>query len=701
MGMAQLAGRMAIGVLALLAFSTGAQVWTPFDGPKTLDQESYARLYISGAHVFAQPTQDKLLWSADSGATWTNVTLLGYPTNWHPRFKRIARWGTSLFGWNPSDSVFVLNDGASQWVYASGVPLPPNPLWDCFNRGMDEIYTVAIGNAWFMKTKAPTAYYADINRSDNQGATWTKVGTSPGLSSLVACGQFLFEAGYDFIAKQNAVKVSSDSGRTWSTLQTGISDLPDPSGASLVSSGSILALGSRDLLNRSVLDVSKNNGTSWTRCTSLPANCSINSIAPIGNNIVLATTNGLLLSRDYGTTWSAVAGGLRTPAIAQVYTCMRTVLAVDVDSNIYSSSTEGAQWTPGGTGLPNAFPQGFAAVGDTLFFAMGDNGVYRSTDQGLNWTAANNGIPMPLTICELTSCGPNLFARFTGGSLATNLLVSADRGGSWTARSLTGISLGYRNLKHIEAFGSRLFGGAGTSNVFYSDAFGTSPWTGGASTAFGGSIYSFLSFAVFGDTLYASTSNNDGIHKSNNLGENMTALNTGLPSMTVSPFVQRGSNSLFVASADKVLALNKASQSWSAYGNLPASVKSVSRICATDNQLIAVTMNYSGQTEFYKTTLHSSVKPNGVASRFPVNPGQMRLTYQGESARLSYVMPLSGPITLRFWNTAGGELGTLSTGIRPAGTFVVTLPLRVEGFVVAEARKGRELVGRELLFAVQ
>jgi len=35
---------MAIGVLSLLAFSTGAQVWTPFDGPKTLDQESYARL---------------------------------------------------------------------------------------------------------------------------------------------------------------------------------------------------------------------------------------------------------------------------------------------------------------------------------------------------------------------------------------------------------------------------------------------------------------------------------------------------------------------------------------------------------------------------------------------------------------------------------------------------------------------------------
>ncbi len=248
-----------------------------------------------------------------------------------------------------------------------------------------------------------------------------------------------------------------------------------------------------------------------------------------GTNLFAGNENGVFLSKDNGTTWSAENDGFsdNNLYVGSLAASGTNLLAVNGDT-VYLSTNNGRTWTAENAGVSTQITS-LAVSGSNLLVGSeyreevdicGDTaeygGVFFSTDKGTNWTAANAGLPAYNAPLAFAVSGTNLFA----GTDGSGVYLSTNNGQSWKSAN-TGMTTAH--VYALAVSGTNIFAGTG-SGIFLSTDGGSS-WD---SVSIGlPSSTIVVSLVVSGTNLFAAT--NSGVFLSTNSGASWTEENTGLP----------------------------------------------------------------------------------------------------------------------------------------------------------------------------
>ena len=142
----------------------------------------------------------------------------------------------------------------------------------------------------------------------------------------------------------------------------------------------------------------------------------IRCFAVSGTNLFAGTNgDGLFLSTDNGTSWSAVNSGLTNNFVWALATSGTNLFAGTQGDGVFLSPNNGTSWSTVDSGLPNIASDVFALVtsGTNLFAGTYGDGVFLSTNNGTSWSAVNSGLTNT-SVFALATSGTNLFAGTQG-----------------------------------------------------------------------------------------------------------------------------------------------------------------------------------------------------------------------------------------------------------------------------------------------
>lgn len=266
--------------------------------------------------------------------------------------------------------------------------------------------------------------------------SWTpKNSTTPYWWSLVLnkpITSFAVNGSNVFAGTINGVLLSKDSGITWTSVSSGLSN----------SDVSCLALSGNNVFAgtwigtypnggySSGVCLSTNNDTGWTMVGSgLPNNETVTSLAVSESNIFAGVSNGsygsgVFLSSNNGTSWTAVNNGFTSGTNENVKALAvsgNNIFAGTAGDGVFLSTNSGALWKQVNNGLTN-FGVNCLTVSGNAIFAGTDSGVYASTNNGASWNGVDSGLsPANSAITALGVWRGLLIAG--GGSQLVNGLV--------------------------------------------------------------------------------------------------------------------------------------------------------------------------------------------------------------------------------------------------------------------------------------
>lgn len=238
------------------------------------------------------------------------------------------------------------------------------------------------------------------------------------------------------------IYVSNDSAQTWSRLVPGlgrrnlaIDNLAfDPSNPEILYAAAWELQGQKGWLFRS-----RDAGTSWENISLRQYHSTIRAIAiaPSDSRVIaLGISEGVILSRDGGSSWDRITRGYRS-----LYNVES--LAFDPhDSEIlyvgtwhlgWKTTNGGKKWEPIHAGMIEDSDLFCLLVNPNdakTLYSSACTGVYRSQNAGLSWTKLKNGLPKEAKRTRTLHLDPSDPNRVYAGT-TIGLFVSSDSGSSW------------------------------------------------------------------------------------------------------------------------------------------------------------------------------------------------------------------------------------------------------------------------------
>ena len=269
---------LVLGVLLSLAGSLSAQDWRPTCAPVKVWQAVASS--ADGTKLAAVTSGELIYVSTNSGSTWTAA---GAPARLWWSVASSADGTTLLAG--ADDNLYISTNSGSTWR-TNGPPI-------------DSTYVVAVsadGTKWL------AGAYSGLYTSTNVGATWNKAA----ISGTAACTSAAGSAdGTTWIAVGSTVLVSTNSGATWTA--TGLVPCYGNQWPLVVAAADGRRMAALDFqFSASVpgLYVSTNAGASWTAAPEPDALVYSLACPGDGTRLLASTQTGLLVSSDFGSTWS-------------------------------------------------------------------------------------------------------------------------------------------------------------------------------------------------------------------------------------------------------------------------------------------------------------------------------------------------------------------------------------------------------------
>jgi photosystem II stability/assembly factor-like uncharacterized protein len=249
----------------------------------------------------------------------------------------------------------------------------------------------------------------------------------------------------------------------------------------------------------------------------------VNCIIVKDTNLFVGAWEGVFLSTNNGTNWTAVNNGLTNTSVTCLAVSGSDLFVGTSGGGVFMSTNDGTSWTAVNNGLTNTFVTCLTVSGSNLFAGAGyDGDVFLSTNNGTSWTAVNNGLPEYTSILCLTVSGSNLFAGIHGNGI----YLSTNNGTNWTA-----VNNGLGSVYSIGLCGTNLFAGS-WERIFRTTDYGAN-WfevyyefqviwslTVTGTNLFAGSHWSFL---LPGPEI-------SGVLLTTDLGINWIPVNDGFPS---------------------------------------------------------------------------------------------------------------------------------------------------------------------------
>ncbi len=333
---------------------------------------------------------------------------------------------------------------------------------------------------------------------------------------------------------------TTNSGTTWTPMTDGQSSLSIGSIAIAPSNHEVIYVGTGEENFNSdgyagvgILK-STNAGSSWTLTTGPFNSIDIGSLAvhPTNDDVVLAaTTNGVYLTTNGGSSWTQVISGTATAVVFNPSNGNTAYAAVE-NEGVYVSTNEGSSWTTdngsGSTGLPTS-DLGRIALAiapsstSTLWASIGNSsngnllGLYKSTNGGSSWTkeSVTDYCTPQCWYDNVVAVDPgNASVVYAGGSEDNGTLFQTTNGGSsWTnvtlGSNLVELHEDHHALAFSESGGVLYVGNDGGVWSNSSPASSTVNWTNLNSTLAITQFYSGLSIGASDPNLaYGGTQDN-------------------------------------------------------------------------------------------------------------------------------------------------------------------------------------------------
>jgi photosystem II stability/assembly factor-like uncharacterized protein len=339
--------------------------------------------------------------AADSGGTVSALTYDGRG---------------ALFAGTPV-GLFVSSDGGNQWRLTSSTTSVPF------------VEAVALSPRYAQDRTIFICAGDGLYRSADGGQSWCRVLTGDRMLSVTCTYSGIVVAG----SESDGVLRSEDSGINWTGANAGLLDL----------TGTALALSPEFESDRlgfagtpSGLYRTRNGAQSWRAVATDFADSAVQCLAFSPNfsedRLVLAGTesDGLLRSRDAGTTWHQVSN-LNAESVTAIDFSRGGAVAVATESGVALSSDGGETWRTWEQ-APDAV-LALAFIDETLLAGLHRHGVMRL--DGFAWSPANYGLNARLVTGLVAS--PDLAHDRTLYSVGLDVGVrqSLDGGSTWEKRN--------------------------------------------------------------------------------------------------------------------------------------------------------------------------------------------------------------------------------------------------------------------------
>jgi len=220
---------------------------------------------------------------------------------------------------------------------------------------------------------------------------------------------------------------------------------------------------------------STNGGSSWTSLNTGLTDLHLRSIAVspdfISDQTVFAGTlyGGIFRSTNAGLSWTAVglaAQEVRSIAISPQFEIDRTVFAGTPGEGVFRSSDGGSSWTPVNSGMTSTYISAIALspdyATDRTVFAGTAGGLFKSTDEGASWQRVDSGFTVAnvpsIALSPTFASDQTVFAGTFGGGV----YKSTDGGSGWSQLStaVTGTEIYAVALSPAYALDHTVFTGA-------------------------------------------------------------------------------------------------------------------------------------------------------------------------------------------------------------------------------------------------
>jgi photosystem II stability/assembly factor-like uncharacterized protein len=378
----------------------------------------------------------------------------------------------------------------------------------------------------------------------------------------------------------------------------------------------------------------------WKQRTNLNG-YNVNTFLESGNNIFAGTSNGVYLTSDGGSNWSAANTGL-IKDITYLAIIGTNLFASDGYTGVFRSTDDGASWTSVNNGLSNPEVNALAVKGDLLFAGTRysgtlNGGMYFTTDFGNSWSYVNNGMEKDSYTYSIVVYKDNIYTTSNyqrGGLLSGGVYLSTNDGASWSS-----INSGLMNIACVSLIavpvdrisGPDLYvgdvnspnGNLGAGAYLSTDC--GSNWT----VANKGieNVY-VRSFTHFGEKVYALSNSTSHIYLTKDHGSLWNPVNTdSLPNAEILSQSVIGTE-LFVGIFQKGI--------WS---------RPLSEISDINNKQPKIPSNF----DLYQNY------PN------PFNP----------ETNISFTIPQSRFVTLKIYDLMGREKATLVNEYKPSGNYTI------------------------------
>lgn len=347
----------------------GGSLWMKIQGIPFSARRTHIVLQDpSNPEVVYAGTTEGLWKTSDGGSNWSLMT----PANWvinsmvvEPTAGRVVI-GTDQLG------VLVSDDGGE--------------FFRVSNEGFNHRQVTAFaldsqrpGHLLAVLANAPEA----ILETNDDGRTWFPLGGS--LDGDQVLGAYASPRGWLVSLKKGGIEVYSPNFRLWSLF--GRLAGPDGSRFHAVINGFSFGRERWFAATEQGLFVSTDSGSSWSAVRLARANLPAESIvaSPDGHVLWAVSSGGMLYSQDSGANWSWRDLPIQSGGVINLQSGGVNTLLASSERGLYISRDGGATWALAGHGLPAAPPQQIAVTGQVWIASMRGGGIYVSKDLGASW----------------------------------------------------------------------------------------------------------------------------------------------------------------------------------------------------------------------------------------------------------------------------------------------------------------------------
>lgn len=429
-------------------------------------------LQSNGGNLYISVYGNGLFYSDDLGVTWEAINT-GIETM---TFYNFIVEGTTIYAGNANGGVFYSSDKGTTWTDKSvGIE---NEQMQAFEIFESKIYA------------GGTQLYA----SSNNGDSWETI-TIPNLSvngvnSLTATTTKLFASGGGVF--------SSEDGSAW-TKSNNVDTYNLNSSVDSVY-----------FVTDQGFNYSLNNGTSWSFVSYLDGG---RDVLFTPDQILIASDNGIHISKDIGLTWKSSSKGVSAVQINSMIENSSYLFTSTDINKIYRSADSGDTWEQLAQDVEMYDTYDMVTIGDSVFVGT-YNGLYVSDNNGDSW----NQVFYP---------GPNKSVQrlnFDNGVLVAavngdGVYISMDSAKTWNLTATNGMNIdtGYES---VEMVGDTIIISTSNGEIFVSKDVGNS-WDELLIL----SEYTFThKVKLYNNTLYAATAQG-GLYSSEDLGLSWSLLN--------------------------------------------------------------------------------------------------------------------------------------------------------------------------------